>query len=38
MKLGTWNERSLYRAGSLTTLARETVNYSFSLMGILEVR
>jgi len=36
--LGTWNVRSLYRAGSLTAAARELVRYKLDLVGVLEVR
>jgi len=38
MRFGTWNDRSLYRAGSLTTAARELARYKFRLVGIQEVR
>jgi len=34
MRFGTWNVRSLYRAGSLTTAARELARFS----GCEEVR
>jgi hypothetical protein len=34
MKLGTWNVRSLYRAGSLKTAAR----YKLDVVGVQEVR
>jgi len=36
--LGTWNVRSLYRAGSLTAAARELARISLDLVGVLEVR
>jgi exonuclease III len=36
--LGTWNVRSLYRAGSLTTAARELAGYKSDLVGVQEVR
>ena len=36
--LGKWNVRSLYRAGSLTTAARELARYKLDLMGVQEVR
>jgi len=36
--LGTWNVRSLYRAGSLTATARELARYKLDLMGVQEVR
>jgi len=31
--LGTWNVRSLYRAGSLTAAARELARYKLYLVG-----
>jgi hypothetical protein len=36
--LGTWNVRSLYRAGSLTAAARKLTRYKLDLMGVQEVR
>jgi hypothetical protein len=36
MRFGTWNVRSLYRAGSITAAARELA-YQF-LVGLQEVR
>jgi hypothetical protein len=37
--LGTWNVRSLYRAGSLTAAtARELSRYKLDLVGVQEVR
>ena len=36
--LGTWNVRSLYRAGSLTAMARELARYKLDLVGVQEVR
>jgi len=33
-----WNVRSLYRAGSLTTVARELARYKLDLVGVREVR
>ena len=36
--LGTWNVRSLYRAGSLTAVARELATYKLNLVGVREVR
>jgi hypothetical protein len=36
--LGTWNNRSLYRAGSLTAAARELARYKLDLVGAEEVR
>ena len=35
---GTWNVRSLYRAGSFTAAARELARYKFDLVGVQEVR
>jgi len=35
---GTWNVRSLYRAGSLTTVAWELAKYKLDLVGVQEVR
>jgi exonuclease III len=38
MRFGMWNVRSLYRAGSLKTVARELGKYKLDLMGVQEVR
>jgi len=38
MRFGTWNVRSLYRAGSLTGTARELARYKLDLVGVQEVR
>ena len=38
MKLGTWNVRSLYRAGSLKAAAREIARYKLDVVGVQEVR
>jgi exonuclease III len=38
MRFGTWNVRSLYRAGSLTTVSRELTRYKLDLVGVQEVR
>jgi len=38
MKLGTWNVRSLYRAGSLKASARELWRYKLDVVGVHEVR
>jgi exonuclease III len=38
MRFGTWNVRSLYRSGSLKTVARELGKYTLDLMGVQEVR
>jgi hypothetical protein len=36
--VGIWNVRSLYRAGSLTAVARELARYKLDLVGVQEVR
>ena len=36
--LGTWNVRSLYRAGSLAAVTRELARYKLDLVGVQEVR
>ena len=38
MKLGTWNVRSLYRAGFLKAAARELARYQLDVVGAQEVR
>jgi exonuclease III len=38
MRFGTWNVRSLYRAGSLRTVAEEVSKYKLDLLGVQEVR
>ena len=38
MILGTWNVRSLYRAGSLKAAAREIARYKLDVVGVQEVR
>jgi hypothetical protein len=38
MILGTWNVRSLYRAGSLMAAARELARYKLDSVGEQEVR
>jgi exonuclease III len=38
MRFGTWNVRSLYRAGSLMTVSRELSRYRLDLVGVQEVR
>jgi len=38
MERGTWNVRSLYRAGSLKAAARELVRYILDVVGVQEVR
>jgi exonuclease III len=37
MRFGTWNVRSLYRIGSLKTVARELGKYKLDLVGVQEV-
>jgi hypothetical protein len=37
-KFSTWNARSLYRSGILTTAARELARYKLDLVGVQEVR
>jgi exonuclease III len=38
MRFGTWNVRSLYRAGSLITVSRKLARYTLDLVGVQEVR
>jgi exonuclease III len=38
MRFGTWNVRSLHRAGSLTAATRELAIYKLDLVGVQEVR
>jgi hypothetical protein len=38
MRFGTWNIRSLYRAGSLKTVSRELARYNLDLVGVQGVR
>ena len=38
IKLGTWNVRSLYRAGSLKAAARKLARYKLDVVGVQEVR
>jgi hypothetical protein len=38
MRFGTWNVRSLYRAGSLMTVAKEISKYELDLEEVQEVR
>jgi hypothetical protein len=38
MRFGTWNIRSLYRAGSLMTVAKEISRYKLDLVEVQEVR
>jgi len=38
MKIGSWNVRSLYRAGSIKAAARELARYKLDVVGVQEVR
>jgi exonuclease III len=38
MRFGTWNVRSVYRAGCLITVSRELSTYRLDLVGVQEVR
>ena len=38
MRFGIWNDRNLYRSGSLTTVARVLARYKLDLVGVWEVR
>jgi hypothetical protein len=38
VRFGTWDVRSLYRSGSLETVARELGKYKLELVGVQEVR
>jgi hypothetical protein len=38
MRFGTWNVRSLYKAGSLMTVSRELTRYKLDIVGVQEVR
>jgi exonuclease III len=38
MRFGTWNVRSLYRAGSLRAVAEEVSKYKLDLVGVQDVR
>ena len=38
MKIGTWNDRSFYRAGSFKAAARELGWYKLDVVGVQEVR
>jgi hypothetical protein len=38
IRCGTWNLRSLYRIGSLKTVARELGKYKLDFVGVQEVR
>jgi exonuclease III len=38
MRYGTWNVKSLYRAGSLRTMAEEISKYKLDFVRVQEVR
>jgi len=38
MKIGTWNVRNLYRAGSLKAAARELGRYKLDVVSVQEIR
>jgi exonuclease III len=38
MRLGTWNVRSMNRAGSLRAIVEEISKYNLDLVGVQEVR
>jgi exonuclease III len=38
MRFGTWNVRSMYRAGSLRTVMEEVSKYKLDLVGVQDVR
>jgi exonuclease III len=38
MRFGTWNIRSLYRAGSLMTVSKELSKYKLDSVRVQEVR
>jgi len=38
MRFGTWNVRSLYRAGSSMAAARELARHKLDIVGVQEVR
>jgi hypothetical protein len=38
MRVWTWNDRRLYRAGSLVTVSKGLSKYKFDLVGAQEVR
>jgi hypothetical protein len=37
MRFGTWNVRTLYRAGSLMTISRELSKFKLDLVAVQEV-
>ncbi len=38
MRFGTWNIRSVYKAGSITAAGRELEGYKLYLVGVQKVR
>jgi exonuclease III len=38
MRFGTWNIRSLHRAGSLVLVSKELSKYKLDLVGVQEIR
>jgi len=38
MRFGTWNDRSLCRAGSLNTVASELAKYNLHLVSVQDVK
>jgi exonuclease III len=38
MRFGAWNVRSLYRSGSIRTVAIEVTRYKLDIVGVQEVR
>jgi hypothetical protein len=38
MRVGTWNVRSMYRAGSFRAVVKEISKYELHLVGVQEVR
>jgi len=38
MRFGTWNVRSLFRAGSFTAAGKELARYKLDLVGVQAVR
>jgi hypothetical protein len=38
LRFGTWNIRSMYRAGSLRRVTEEESNYKLDLVGVQEVK
>jgi hypothetical protein len=38
MRFGTWNVRSMYRAGALRVVGKEISKYKLDLVGVREIR